>query len=62
MNPLTAEFECPYCGFPNFSPVDTISGLQEWTTDCENCCKPIALRAKVRHGEIEDLEINREQD
>jgi transcription elongation factor Elf1 len=62
MSPLQLEFECPYCGFPNFSPVDPISGLQEWTSDCENCCQPITLKVRVRHGEIEEWEAGREQD
>jgi hypothetical protein len=59
---LQAEFSCPYCGEPNFSPVDDVSGVQEWTTDCENCCRPIALKARVRHGELEELEVSAEQD
>jgi transcription elongation factor Elf1 len=62
MSQLNAEFECPYCGHANFSPVDDVPGAQEWTTDCENCCRPIALRVKVRHGEIEELDVDREQD
>jgi len=56
------EFTCPYCGFPNFSPLDPVSGTQSWTTDCENCCRPIAIRAKVRGGELEELDVEREQD
>lgn len=62
MSSLIAEFECPYCGYENFSPVDDVPGAQRWTTDCENCCKPISLYAKVRQGEIEELEVDREQD
>ncbi|HJT24301.1 MAG TPA: CPXCG motif-containing cysteine-rich protein, partial [bacterium] len=44
------EFDCPYCGYPNFSPLDPISGIHQWTTDCENCCRPISLRVRVRGG------------
>ncbi len=62
MSDLTVEFDCPYCGSPNFSPADPVSGVQEWTTDCENCCRPITLRVKVRGGEIEEMEVGREQD
>jgi transcription elongation factor Elf1 len=62
MSEPTVEFTCPYCGYPNFSPVDPISGLQQWTTDCENCCRPIALRVKVRGGEVEEMDVEREQD
>ena len=56
------EFHCPYCGYPNFSPLDPVSGTQEWTSDCENCCRPISIRAKVHRGELEELEVDREQD
>ncbi len=62
MSGSNLEFTCPYCGFPNFSPLDPISGLQEWTTDCENCCRPISLRARVHRGEVEEFDVEREQD
>jgi len=62
MSDLNAEFECPYCGHSNFSPVDDVGGVQEWTTDCENCCRPISLKVRVRHGGIEELDVDREQD
>jgi hypothetical protein len=56
------EFQCPYCGYPNFSPLDPLSGLHQWTTDCENCCRPIALKVRVRGGEVEEMDVEREQD
>ncbi|HUO57974.1 MAG TPA: CPXCG motif-containing cysteine-rich protein [bacterium] len=62
MSSPNAEFECPYCGYPNFSPLDPLSGTHEFTMDCENCCRPISLRAKVRGGELEELDVEREQD
>ena len=62
MSAPNVEFECPYCGHPNFSPVDPISGTHEWTTDCENCCHPIALKVRIQHGEVEELSVEREQD
>lgn len=62
MSSPNVEFDCPYCGHPNFSPLDPVSGLQEWTTDCENCCRPIVLRARLREGEVEELDVEREQD
>ena len=62
MSGSNVNFDCPYCGYPNFSPLDRVSGTQQWTTDCENCCRPIALRAKMRGGELEELDVDREQD
>ena len=62
MSESNIEFDCPYCGYPNFSPLDPLSGTQQWTTDCENCCHPIALRVKVRDGELEELDVEREQE
>ncbi len=62
MSGPVVEFDCPYCGYPNFSPLDPLSGTHQWTTDCENCCRPVSLRVRVRGGEIEELDVEREQD
>ncbi len=59
---MNVEFACPTCGHPNFSHVDPIPGVHRWTTDCENCCNPIALKVRIRDGEIEEVEVEREQD
>ncbi len=62
MSAPVIEFNCPYCGYSNFSPLDPLTGVHQWTTDCENCCRPIALRVRVRGGEVEEIDVSPEQD
>lgn len=56
------EFPCPYCGSPNAAIPDPGEGLQQWTLDCETCCRPVSVRLRVEGGEVADLEAEREQD
>ncbi len=38
------SFECPYCASPNTTLVDPSGGTdQQFTVDCEVCCRPISL-------------------
>jgi transcription elongation factor Elf1 len=54
MDPKTIE--CPFCGEPNDVFVETSEGSQNFIQDCEVCCQPIGIRARV-HGE-DDVEID----
>lgn len=39
-----ASFSCPYCGTEGFLMVDASAGKhQQFTTDCETCCRPILI-------------------
>jgi hypothetical protein len=55
---LVAEsIQCPHCGqfFDLF--VDTSVARQQFTTDCEVCCRPFEVRAECEPGRILGLEI-----
>jgi len=56
------SFNCPYCGQANSPDLEEGSGVLTWTQDCENCCRPIALRAKIRQGRVMEFEALRELD
>ena len=46
---LLEEFpiDCPYCGEPITVLVDTSCSEQSYIEDCEVCCQPMVLVAKV---------------
>ena len=48
-------FQCPYCMASISVPVDRTGGRsQSFTTDCEVCCRPIAVRLRMdSDGEIQ---------
>jgi len=57
------SFSCPYCGETNELLVDLSGGAhQEYVVDCEVCCAPILVRLKVRDGEIESVDVQRENE
>lgn len=48
--------QCPYCGQAFDLAIDTSAGSQQFTTDCEICCRPFAVRAECEAGEILSVE------
>jgi transcription elongation factor Elf1 len=45
---------CPYCGEPTEITVDDEGGKQTFIQDCDVCCHPIQIRARVTEdGEVE---------
>ena len=64
MNPFSEEkFNCPYCGSENSIAIETyIDSRQKLIQDCEICCNPISIQAKIRDGEIVDLHVVRENE
>ncbi len=45
------SFPCPYCSAEISIAVDYTGGRrQAFTTDCEVCCQPIAVRLTVGQG------------
>ena len=57
-----AEVDCPYCGAPNVLLLDPGSGAtQEYSEDCEVCCRPLTVRVRYVGGAAE-VSVEPEQD
>jgi transcription elongation factor Elf1 len=54
---VSETIQCPFCG-QNFElMLDTSAGSQNFTTDCEICCRPLQVRAEFEHGETLSLDV-----
>lgn len=54
-------FQCPYCSSAISITIDLIGGRrQSFTTDCEVCCHPIAVRVLIDEEGVSDFEAERE--
>jgi hypothetical protein len=53
---VTETIECPYCGQSFGLVVDTSIASQRFTTDCEVCCRPLAIVAECQPGRVVSLE------
>jgi hypothetical protein len=47
LGPMDAEVTCPFCGEPTEIVVDDEAGAQSFIQDCDVCCHPIQIRARV---------------
>ena len=57
------DFICPYCGQMNQLSIDMTAGAyQEFVVDCEVCCAPISVRVKAQGGQIDAVDIRRENE
>lgn len=52
-----AAIQCPFCGAAFELLIDTSSASQQFTTDCEVCCRPFEVRAECEPGEILSIEV-----
>ena len=56
------HFLCPYCGVANALLIDLTGGtIQEFVVDCEVCCAPIAVRLRIRGGNV-TIDIKKENE
>lgn len=55
------EVECPYCGESQFISVELITEHQNYTEDCQVCCKPMVLNIEVDY-ETEQVQIYAQQE
>ena len=56
-------FVCPYCGSENSLTIDFSGGSrQEFTNDCETCCRPIVIRFEIDKDEIIYFETKKENE
>jgi hypothetical protein len=49
---------CPFCGSDTLVIIDGEEGDVEMVSDCENCCRPISVIAKVDGGQVEFIEVS----
>ena len=52
------SIQCPFCGQAFEVSIDTSIERQQFTTDCEICCRPLEIRVESEPGEILSLEIS----
>jgi transcription elongation factor Elf1 len=57
---VSQSIQCPYCGQKFEVAVDTSIESQEFTTDCEICCRPFDISVECVPGEIVSLEVRAE--
>lgn len=55
---VSKTIQSPYCGQSLDLVVDTSSGTQRFTTDCEVCCRPFEVTAECEPGEVLSLEVH----
>jgi len=48
----TATVQCPYCGQNCEVELDATVSNQQFTTDCEVCCRPFSVQAECELGEV----------
>jgi len=53
---MLTHVDCPYCGEPFETDVDTSAGSQDYIEDCPVCCRPIEFHLDVG-TEAEDFTL-----
>jgi hypothetical protein len=54
---VAETISCPFCGQKFELVVDTSTPHQQFTTDCEVCCRPFEVIAECEPGEILSLDV-----
>ena len=49
--------QCPFCGQTFAVAIDTSCASQQFTMDCEICCRPFEVVAECEPGEILSVDI-----
>lgn len=55
-----AEILCPFCAQPSTLVIDTQVSSQQFTTDCEVCCRPFTVIVECEPGEILSIDAHSE--
>jgi hypothetical protein len=55
---MSETIRCPYCGQGFELVIDTSVTSQRFTTDCEVCCRPLAVQVECEPGEILSLDVS----
>jgi hypothetical protein len=56
----SVDMLCPYCAQTNTITVDTVVRMQQFTTDCEVCCRPFRVSVECEAGEILSVDVQSE--
>jgi cysteine-rich CPXCG protein len=51
------NIQCPFCGQSFALVVDTTQARQQFTVDCEICCRPMEISLRCQGGEVVDFEV-----
>ena len=54
---VSQTIQCPYCGQSFDLAIDTSTPAQEFTTDCEVCCRPLGVAIECDAGQVLSLEV-----
>jgi hypothetical protein len=55
---ITEPIQCPFCGQTFDLVLDTSIRSQQFTTDCEVCCRPFRVAAECEPGAVLSLQID----
>jgi endogenous inhibitor of DNA gyrase (YacG/DUF329 family) len=60
---MPEQVDCPYCGEPFETDVDSSGGSQDYIEDCPVCCRPIEFHLETGNSdEILSLTARRDDD
>ncbi len=48
--------DCPYCNSETLVILDGVDGDLDLVSDCENCCRPINVKASIEDGEVVSIQ------
>jgi hypothetical protein len=54
----TETVQCPFCGQSFELTIDTSVSSQQFTTDCEVCCRPFEVTVECEPGKILGLDVS----
>lgn len=57
---IATAIQCPYCGQRCDLVVDTSSGSQTLTTECDVCCRPFDVFVECEPGHILGVDVQAE--
>ncbi len=57
---VSERVQCPFCGQSFELVIETQISSQQFTTDCEVCCRPFEVNVECRPGEVLSLSIQSE--
>lgn len=58
----SVSIQCPYCSETIELLIDCSVAEQEYTEDCEVCCRPMVITVSMEDGEVPTVEARREDE